>query len=145
MSDVTERLANRLYLHEADAEDALKLFEKNLARQIRLFGVDGGGAANARAGVAGQLEKMGRFDEARLLRQEVLAAFRRNRGDEDRYTLLQEEWLAVNLAKSGLHEEARVHLVHIRDGYIRTFGPEHEYTQRVVHNLRIVSPGDDPD
>jgi hypothetical protein len=57
-----------------DPEKLLRQREDLLATQIRVFGPDGGPTANARADVAEQLEAMGRFPEARLLRLEVLAA-----------------------------------------------------------------------
>ena len=126
-----------------DPEERLNRLEALLARQIRIFGPDGGPAANARELVATQLEKMDRFTEARLLREEVVAAFRRNRGEEDEYTLLAEEWLGTNLAKSGKPREARLLYGHVYEIRLRTAGPEDKGTLRTQQILRGLDPGDE--
>jgi Tetratricopeptide repeat len=91
-----ERIAGHMTKNE-DPEGLLEKAEDLLALQIRVFGPDGGPTANAREDVAERLEKLGRFIEARPLREEVLAARRRHLGDEDPDTLSAEEWLGWNL------------------------------------------------
>lgn len=113
-----------------DDEWWLKLHEDRLAKLIRRHGVDSGLAATARKDIATRLEHLGRVDEARLLREEVVAAFRRNRGNDDPYTLVEEEWLAHNLAMSGLAEQARVVALHIYEVRQRDLGPVHKDTIR---------------
>lgn len=110
-------------------EFRLDYMEDSLATVIRKFGPDSGPAARGRASVANQLESMGRLAEARLLREEALAAHRRNVGDDDEQTLVAEGWLAVNLVKSGLREEAKAHFSHVYEVRLRTLGLEHELTQ----------------
>jgi len=105
---------------------------------IRQFGPDGGPTANARADVAKQLEKMGRFAEARLLREEVVAANRRHRGDEHQLTLEAEEWLIVNLRDSGLLKEARSLCSQNREARLRKLGPDNEATVRVSRLLETI-------
>lgn len=136
------RVSEGLVKDEAP-EWRVKQLEDVLAAQIRLFGLDGGPTANARDDLAKQLEGMGRFTEARILREEVFAANQRHRGDEDSDTLTAEERLALNLANSGLTEDAKPLLAHICEVRLRTLGPEHKDTQRVARVLkRLVKPDD---
>lgn len=66
----------------------------------------GGPTANARELLAKRLEKADRWPEARVLREEVLAARRRNLGADDEGTLSAERWLARSLAHDRIDEEA---------------------------------------
>jgi hypothetical protein len=135
-----ERVAERLMANE-DPEHVLELKQKVLDRQIRVHGVDGGPTANARGDVAQQLVKMDRLVEARVLWEEAVAAYRRNRGPDDGYTLDYEEWLAANLMKSGLSGEARPLVVLVRDVRLRTLGPEDEKTERAQRRLATIDSG----
>jgi len=56
--------------------------EEILDTHIRVFGPDGGPTSNAKAEVTKRLEALERFVEARVLREEVVAANRRHRGNE---------------------------------------------------------------
>jgi hypothetical protein len=112
-------------------EFRLDYLEDSLATVVRKFGPDSGPAARGRAAVANQLESMSRFTEARLLREEALAAHRRNVGDDDDQTLVAEAWLAANMMKSGLREDAKAHFRHVYEVRLRTLGPEHEGTKRI--------------
>ncbi len=87
--------------------------EEALAMAIRRSGADSGPAARGRGEVANQLETMGRFTEALLLREETFAAYRRNVGDDDEQTLIAEALLALNMSKAGLLEEAKGHFRHV--------------------------------
>jgi hypothetical protein len=107
----TGSLRNRL-LKGGDPAVALRLSEENLAGQLRLFGTNGSPTATARREVAKDLEAMGRFEEARPLREQVADPYRRQFGDEHPFTLTSEEWLAVNLNHSGIFMEARTLLIH---------------------------------
>jgi hypothetical protein len=87
---------------------------------------------------------MRRFPEARLLRTEVLAAHRRHWGEEDPETLVAEEWLALNLANSGLTEDARPLLMRIYQVRLRTLGLEHKDTKQTKRFLeRLARPADE--
>jgi hypothetical protein len=85
-----------------DPAVVLRLAESNLERQLRRFGPDGSPTARAREQLAQRLEAMGRFEEARPLRELVADGYRRHFGDEHPFTLTEEEWLAINLSKSGM-------------------------------------------
>jgi len=124
-----------------DPESLLVQYEKNLDRQIKIHGVDSGPAANARNRLAGQLEKMDRWDEARLFREQAFDAYRRNRGLDDRYTLEAEEWLAVTLARCGLREHATSHIEHVIEERTRTLGPDDEVTAQSVSLGRNIRDG----
>ena len=100
--------------------------------QVRMFGVDGGPTANGRAEVARQLESMGRWVEARVFWEQVVAAYRRNRGADDLMTVQSEEFLALNLAKSGLHQDAINLMDHVVAVYRQALGPDHEETTRAI-------------
>jgi hypothetical protein len=139
-----ERNAERLAQNESP-EWRLRVVENALARAIRRFGPASGPAARGRAEVAKQLEIMGRLSEARLLRQEALAAHRLNLGADDEQTLVTEALLALNMRRSGLLEEAKAHLTHVYDVRLRTLGPEHELTQWTGRSLASVDGQGDPD
>lgn len=132
-----EKAIERLDAKE-DPEHVLERRQKVLDRQIRVHGVDGGPTANARGDVAKQLEKMGRLVEARVLWEEALAAYRRHRGPDDRYTLECEAWLASNLMRSGLYGEARPLLAHVCDVRSRELGPDDEDTKDAFRQLALI-------
>jgi eukaryotic-like serine/threonine-protein kinase len=126
-------------------EEALEAAEKGLALQIRLYGPDGGPTAASRGDVARQLERMGRLTEARLLREESLAAYQRRLGVEHRYTLDAELWLGMNLKAAGLPEEARSHFVHVCEVRRRILGPDDEQThlaERFLASLGDMGSGE---
>lgn len=66
--------------------------------------------------LAKALDSAGRQTEARVLREQVVAACRRNRGDEDEQTLDAELWLAVSLAREGMYKGALSLATHAADG-----------------------------
>lgn len=109
-------------------EEALEWYEKSLRRQIRIYGPDGGPTAVGRAHVATKLEDLGRFDEARLLREAVVAGYRRHLGDEHVYTLSAELALGINLQRSGMTDQARRVLIHVYEERKRILGPDDEAT-----------------
>jgi hypothetical protein len=106
-----------------DPEKSLAEAEDVLAMIIRLHGADSEQAAVGRSEVARRLESMARFAEARLLREEILDAHRRNLGDDHVETLDAEGILALNLVHAGLRPEAMPIFKHIRDVRLATFGP----------------------
>jgi hypothetical protein len=126
-----------------DPEKVLRRLKRVLDLQIKVFGVDGGPTAKARFQVAMQLEKMGRLAEARVFLNEVVAAYSRNRGADDRYTLEYEEWLAANLMKSGLMDQARPLMMHVCDVRSRTLGPDDDGTKRARRRLAAIDRGQD--
>jgi hypothetical protein len=127
LGERAHNLAERMNKNDPP-EELLHRMEVLLARQIRLFGLDGGPTANARGAVAKQLERLGRLPEARLLREEILAAQRHHRGAEDPQTLNAELWLAINLRNQGLPEDARPFFVHVCEARRRVLGPDDEET-----------------
>lgn len=128
MGKATRKIALRLAKNQSP-EWHLKMYEGALAAAIAKFGPDSGPAARGRGEVALQLESMDRFNEARLLREEIFDAHRRNLGDDDEETLVAEAWLALNMMKFGLRVEANEHFRHVYEVRLRTLGPEHELTQ----------------
>lgn len=120
------------------AEERLQAQEDLLARAISVTGPDSGPASNARTMIAGELEGMGRFDEARLLRREVLAAHQRNVGVEHVATLSAELWLAINLRNSGLPTQARPLAEHAFEGRRRLLGADHKTTLSAQRFLATV-------
>ena len=81
---------------------------------------------------------MGRVVEARVLWEEAVAAYRRNRGVDDKFTLEYEVWLAANLMKSGLFGEARPLVAHVCEIRLRTLGPENEDTKTAEQRLAVI-------
>jgi hypothetical protein len=122
MNKVVGHMADRL--GDKDPEQALKRAEETLTSQVARTGPDSREANLARAEVAKWLEKLERWTEARVLREKVLASFVENRGADDHHTLVYEEWLAHNLAWSGMLEEAKPLYIHVREVRRRTLGPE---------------------
>jgi hypothetical protein len=108
-----------------DPEVNLERAENNLATTIRQFGPDGGPTANARALVADRLEEMDRYTEALLLRQDVLDAQRRRRGDLDPVTLRAELYLGFNLGHTGFYDEAKPLFRHVLEKGPVVLGADH--------------------
>lgn len=131
-------LASLTRYRSDDDELWLKLHEDRLVTLIRRHGSDSGPANTARADIATRLEQLGRLDEARLLRQEVVEAHRRNRGDDDFHTLIQEEWLVRDLRALGEREQARALAVHIHEVRNRDQGASHKDTLRAEALLRSI-------
>jgi hypothetical protein len=119
-------------------EKALERAESNLAMTIRVFGPDGGPTTGARAEVASKLESMGRFAEARLLREAVVEAHRDHNGPEHLDTLAAELWLAFNLCEQHMLEQARPLVVHACEGRRSLLGLDDErtmYAQTLLSQL----------
>ena len=114
----------------ADPEKMVRGYEDAIATSIRIFGPDGGPTNNGRHHLATELERTGQLAEARVLREEVLNAYRRHRDSEDPGVLAAEEYLAANLYRSGMFDEARPLFTHVRDSRERTLGSEDPATQR---------------
>ena len=107
MSRLMEKGMKLLEPHLGYTPDELvEAMEQTVARQVRLSGEDSGPAANNRLDLAEALVAADRPVEARLLLEEVLAACRRNRGDEDEQTFTAELLLARSLASEGMLDEA---------------------------------------
>jgi hypothetical protein len=130
------------YEVDKDPDQLLEMKRGILDRQIRVHGVDGGPTANSRADVAKQLDRMDRHDEARLLWEQIVAAYHRNQGSDDLSTVHYEEWLAVNLIESGRVDEGRVLLEHVYNVRLAALGSEDEATEGVLRRLKSVE-GDD--
>lgn len=119
--------------------------EATLARQIRLFGPDGGPTTNARMHLAIELERSDRLAEARVLWEQVLDASRRHRGPDSPDVLLAEELLAINLVKSGMTDDARRLFAHVGDARERLLGSDHRDTLRPARWLSAFErPGQSP-
>ncbi|HEY5244780.1 MAG TPA: tetratricopeptide repeat protein, partial [Acidimicrobiales bacterium] len=121
-------------------EDVLELQEKLLARSIRWFGIDSWQATNGRADVARRLERLGRFDEARLLRERVLADRRQHLGDDHFGSLRAEEMLALNLYNAGSQDEGRSMYRRVIEAYRHRYGPEYPTTVRAEEILARMDP-----
>jgi hypothetical protein len=119
-------------------EESLKRAEAALALMIRTHGPDGMPTAMGRARVAWQLEKMDRYTEARLLREEVLAAHRHHLGEEALSTLTSEENLAFNLNGAGMRDDARAHCIHVAEVRRRVLGADNKDTQRANRLLDVI-------
>jgi len=109
-------------------EQRLKMHEDRLVTLIRRFGSEGAPAAAARVDIARALEELGRFDEAQLLMEKALEAYRTNLGEEHRVTISAEEWLASNHARAGRFEEARALAQHAFEVSERALGPDDDLT-----------------
>jgi len=128
------------YEAEQDPEKLLQMMLNLLDKEIRMFGVDGGPTANARLRIARQLESMGRRDEARVYLEQVVASYRRNRGDDDLMTAQKEEFLAVSLAEDGLTADAVGLLEHVESVYRSVLGNDNEETKRVRDRIELIAP-----
>ena len=98
-------------------EERIEMVEAQIQFFIRTTGVDGGPTNNARALLASYLEDADRWLEARVLREEVLDARRRNLGTEESPTVTAELALAVNLSHAGLNVDALPLALHAREGF----------------------------
>jgi hypothetical protein len=136
------QVAYKVLAHR-DPADNLMIAEDVLAKQLRRFGPDGGPTANARAEVAKRLEILGRFVEARVLREEVVAANRRHRGNDDLYTLAAEEWLAFDLVQCGMRDEASELYSHVYEVRLRDIGPDDARTAHARANLAAMGASTD--
>jgi hypothetical protein len=119
-------------------EDRLDVADQRLSSAIRKFGTDGGASANARADVAKRLEELGRYAEARLLRQEVLGANQVRLGSEHPHTLIAQSWLILNLRESGMNAEARPLAMHLYETRKVALGPYHEDTKWAADLLAAI-------
>lgn len=99
-------------------DEHIEMAEQRLRILTRTYGVDGGPTAKGRADLAERLEHADRWTEARVLREEVLDARRRNLGADHQETLSAELWLARNLSRDGMHEQALALATHARDGAV---------------------------
>lgn len=106
------------YEDKLSTDEKISIAEREVRTQIRLFGVDGGPTANARKDLAERLEGADRWIEARVLREEVLAGRRRHLGADHRETLVAELWLARNLSRDCIYDQALALAVHARDGFV---------------------------
>ena len=122
-------------------QEALEFAERNLDRQIRIYGPDGGPTAVGRWNVATKLEALGRYEEARLLRREVIAAYGRHVGAEHPHTLSAELALGINLAKSGLCDDARTLFEHVLEHGRRVLPPDDETTKTASRWLASLDRG----
>jgi hypothetical protein len=123
---VTSKLAAKVEKRlskDMSPQERLTKVEDALDVLIRTYGPDGGPTANGRSRVADELEAMDRYQEARLLRQEALAAFRHHLGNDRPRTIEAETMLARNFLDSGLRGEARPLLRHIHDAEEARLGP----------------------
>lgn len=121
--------AESLYRRRMTAERRLETAENVLARMIEHFGIDSGPAAKSRDRVAEALEEQGRYQEARLLREQAHAAYARNLGETNPSTLSAELRLAVNLFEHGEHQQALPLAEHVLRTQQQVLGVDHERTQ----------------
>ena len=101
---------SRMERHFAEGEDsdsAIEDAEWALQLAIKVSGLEGGPTTVPRRKLAWQLERANRFDEARVLREQVITSMLRHLQGDDLDTLHDEEYLAANLARSGMAEVAQ--------------------------------------
>ena len=128
---------------EQDPEWHLKTSQRHVVFWSRLVGADAGPTNRARASSARALEDLGRFAEARVIRESVLESHRRHQGEDDKYTLGAEMWLARNYMKCGEGLTARPIAAHAYEECRRQFGDEDEMTgraQRLLASIDADSP-----
>jgi len=132
------RVADHL-LNQRTPEERLAHWEQALEKAIRTYGPDSRQAAMGRQRVAAELEKLGRYDEARLLQGKWLDAYRLNLGDEHPDTLVAEFNLVLNLGQSGFARDAIPLGLHVFEGRRRIFGPDAKETQSAERLLQIIA------
>ncbi len=120
-----------------DPDTAIEDAERALQLAIKVSGLDGGPTTVARRQLAWKLEQANRFVEARLHREQVFASMMRHLPPDDLGTLHDEEYLAANLARSGMADRARPLWHHIREAREISLGPDHEDSLRIRRLLLI--------
>jgi hypothetical protein len=121
-------------------DEQIAMAEQRVQTLIRTHGVDGGPTATARADLAERLERADRWSEARVLREEVLIARRRNLGADNEQTLSAELWLARNLTRDGMYEQALALAQHAR---AQAVDDEHiESAERMVARIEKAAEAD---
>jgi Tetratricopeptide repeat len=118
-----------------DPERILWQVEQFTERVEKKYGADSLEAARAQVELSFQLGKMGKWEEARRLREGSLASFVRHRGEDDPETLQIEMSLAMALAHSDRWSEAEGHLEHAAASSVQALGPDHAVTGQVQGKL----------
>jgi hypothetical protein len=134
------RFASRVEKRFSEGDDldtAIEDAERVLQLAIKFSGLDGGPTTAARRQFAWRLEQANRFDEARLHREQLLASMMRHLPLDDLDTLHDEEYLAANLARSGMANRARPLWHHILEAREISLGPDHEDCLRIRRSLFI--------
>ncbi len=121
-----------------DHDWELKTTQRHVVFWSRLIGPDSGPANRARANAARALEDLGRWQEARVIRESVLESHRRHQGEDDKYTLGAEMWLARNYMKCGEGLTVRSIALHAYEECRRQFGDEDEMTGRAQRLLASI-------
>jgi hypothetical protein len=85
------------------------------------------------------LEVLDRWDEARLLREDMLSTFRVKRGPEHPETLTIESFLAINLRHLGRMDEATTLGAHVLECRRRVLGPDHPDTKSAQQFLNSLN------
>jgi hypothetical protein len=122
------RSVSRAMARHMEPDEVLKQCESVCRHQIAHHGVDSREAATARIDASLQLAKMGRWEEALVLREQAFNSCVRHRGEEDSFTLGSEIRLAIALANTGRRTESQAHLQHAASVCLRTFGPDDQLT-----------------
>jgi tetratricopeptide (TPR) repeat protein len=103
-------------------EERLSLAEKRLAKCVEKEGPGSPRTINAMEAVAKCREGLGHYDDARPLREQVLALRRRNLGKEHPLSLAAEARLAVTLIGIQRPDLAKPMLEHVRRGLTAAHG-----------------------
>jgi hypothetical protein len=123
---------------QLDPEWELKTSQRHVVLWSRLIGSDSGPTNRARADAARALEDLGRWQEARVIRENVLESHKRHQGEDDKYTLGAEMWLARNYMKCGEGLTVRSIAAHAYEECRRQFGDEDEMTGRAQRLLASI-------
>lgn len=104
-------------------------------RVVKKHGTDSLQAARARMELSLQLGTMGRWEEARQLREESFTSFSRHAGEQDAETLHTELSLVIAQAHTDRWTEAEAHLRHAAATSLEALGPDHEVTALAQRRL----------
>jgi hypothetical protein len=118
-----------------DPEGWLEGWRGALDLTIERTGVDSSLTSSTRRLYAQQLEEMGRWAEARFLREVEVERYRRIDGVDHSETLLSELWLAADLVELKEYEMARALYSHIFEVRHRTLGFDHPDTVEISQAL----------
>jgi hypothetical protein len=124
---------------KGDPEVVLAPTERQLRWLIRIFGLHGGPTTMTRGQVAKALEVLDRWDEARLLREDMLSTLKVTREPEHPETLIIESYLAINLRHVSRMDEAITLGAHVLECRRRVLGPDHPDTNSAQPFLNSIN------
>jgi hypothetical protein len=132
LSSLRNRIARAAGRAAADldlsGDAALETAQTTLDWAIRHRGPDSSMAIKGKSELAHQLERSGRYDEAVVLRADVVAQLRRLLGGQDPSTLAAEGLHAIDLDRLGHHVEARAMFEHVLAGRTEALGTDDPLT-----------------